>query len=154
MSSAIRGQVLRSATQILRHGRDLASVCIDCRDTLAAAVCTKDALSLRIVDNPIGIISNPNLIDHRKCLEIEDGYRARVRGTDEAASKLPIGGHAMQPSLIRDFSDDGSGIQIKHYDLDAMRNIQAASFAIGRYVVPSGIAGNGNALHNAISAGC
>src|SRR6266446_7244184 len=136
--------MLGPAAKVVDCARDLAGPGINCSDALATSIRGENALSFRVIDNPVGVVSHPCLVEHSERLEVEHRDRTGVSGADEPVSKFPRDGHAVHALQIRDLADDGARIQIEYNYFDTVRNVQAAAFAVGGDVIPSSIAGYRN----------
>src|SRR2546427_4448625 len=132
--------MLGPAAKVVDCARDLAGPGINCCDALATSIRGENALSFRVIDNPVGVVSHTCLVEHGESLEVEHRDRTGVSGADEPVSKFPRDGHAVHALQIRDLADDGARIQIEYDYFDTVRNVQAAAFAVGGGLTPTRVA--------------
>src|SRR5207245_11475676 len=96
----------------------------------ATSIRSENALSFRVIDNRVGVVSHPCFVHHGESLEVEHRDRTRVSGADEPVSKFPCDGHAVHGLQIGDIADDGARMQIEYDYIDAWRYVRTAGFSV------------------------
>ena len=78
---------LWATPRILNGADNLAGLGINCGDVLTTTISAEDAVSIRVVDNPVRVVSDAGLVEHSEGLEVEHNDRSRVGGADESPKK-------------------------------------------------------------------
>src|SRR5579883_1531140 len=128
--------MLRPPTEVLDSPRDFPGSCVDCGDTLAAAICAEHPFRLLIENDAIRIVTDNDPVQDFQVLQVENQNGPRIAATDEAPAKLSRDRDTMN-ALAGNLTDDRVCVKINHDHLSIMGHIQSSAFRIGRQVIPA-----------------
>src|SRR5712691_10589202 len=137
--------MLRPPSQTFDGSDNFAGLRIDRADALATPVNCEYSFCLAVVKNRVRVLADRYFVDHSEGFQIEDRYRTRICGTNEAAPQIPDNRNAVDVAT-GDFPNDRRGVEIEHDHFPVMGNIQTAAFRVGCQIIPSVIARDRDSL--------
>src|SRR5579863_6021398 len=144
--------MLGPSTKVFDPANDFPGPRIDGRHLLAAAVDGEHSLRLGIKEYCVRIRAHRHLVDDSERFQIENRDGTRIAGAYEAASQSPDDRNAVDVAA-RNFSNDRGGIEIDHNHFFVMGDVEPATLAVGRQIIPAIIARNRNSLDEMTSSG-
>jgi hypothetical protein len=104
-----------------------------------------------IENDGIRLLAGRHIRDTLHRLQVKNRDPLRIGRCSRTRDRVRARSHA--PRSIGDVAYHSSGVYIQHFDLSAMRNVQAASGLVNRKLIPTSLAGDGDLLRDLIIRG-
>ena len=116
----------------------------DHRRAVAAAVEGENPGGRGIIDDGIRLLSGGHFCDGLQRFQVEDGDRGGLPVANKSAAEVCRDGDSMHARGVFDFADNRARVNIEHFDLRPVRNVEAPVGFVDREIVPTTLSRNGD----------